>query len=302
MTVTELRPRVTLGGSSAAAAAGIDPYRSRVMLWLELTGRIERPETEAMAWGTALEGVIVDALPDYGYTASPMAAEDAVATDPLRPWLIGHPDGWAVADGHPRDVFLLEVKTAGPFAHKWDGSAPLHYQAQCQVYMHLTGLQRALLACLVGGQRLVLQTIDRDETAIGYLLAALEDFYAYVMTDTPPPPDGSDSARDALALMYPSATSGLVHRLTATEWESVRELRARKEQLKAITLQVTELENELKAAMGDAETAVSPFDTEALHWRTVPRTAVDVARFKELRPELAQLFTSTTESRRFTVA
>ncbi len=298
MTVTDLRPRVTLGGSSAAAAAGIDPYRSRVMLWLELTGRVERPETEAMAWGTALEPVIMAELAERGYDPSPDVIDHW--RDDARPWLVGHPDGFVTLD--PGARALLEVKTAGPFAHRWDESAPLHYQAQCQVYMYLTGLGRALLACLVGGQRLVLQTIDRDDTAIGYLLAALDDFYGYVLRDEPPPPDGSDSARDALALMYPSATSGLVHRLTAAEWESVRELRARKEQLAAVKAQMTELENKLKAAMGDAETAVSPFDSEALHWRSVSRTAVDVARLKELRPELASLFTTTTETRRFTVA
>lgn len=298
MTVTELRPRVTLGGSSAAAAAGIDPYRSRVMLWLEVTGRVERPDAEAMRWGTLLERPIMEALADDGYEVTQPLDVMRGVCDPERAWLVGHPDGFVTLD---HDTALLEVKTAGPFAHKWDESAPLHYQAQCQVYMHLTGLRRALLACLVGGQRLVLQTIDRDDTAIGLLLDALEDFYGYVQRDEPPPPDGSDSARDALAAMYPKATAGLVHRLTAAEWEQVRELRARREQLAVVKAQVAELEAALKAAMGDAETALSPFDTEALHWRNVSRTAVDVARFKELRPELASLFTSTTESRRFTV-
>lgn len=48
VTVVQLPTRFTIGGSEAAAAAGIDPHRSRVGLWLEKTGRVEREETEAM--------------------------------------------------------------------------------------------------------------------------------------------------------------------------------------------------------------------------------------------------------------
>ena len=68
MTVVQLRPH-TIGGSEAAAACGVDPYRSRVWLWGEKTGRpgFERPETEAMRWGKRLEDDIDDALRELGY-------------------------------------------------------------------------------------------------------------------------------------------------------------------------------------------------------------------------------------------
>ena len=40
--------RFTVGGSDVAAAAGIHPFVSPVMLWLQKTGRVEVAETEAM--------------------------------------------------------------------------------------------------------------------------------------------------------------------------------------------------------------------------------------------------------------
>lgn len=297
MTVVALKRPVTLGGSSAAAAAGIDPYRSRVMLWCELTGRVERLPSEAMRWGNLLEGVIADELTERGYYTSRWAAE---LSDDDRPWLVGHPDG-VVDLGDGGEDALLEIKTAGPFAGKWGDTPPVAYVAQCQIYMHLTGLRRALLACLVGGQKLELRTVDYDDRATGLLLARMDEFYGYVLRDEPPPPDGSDSARDALAAMFPGATER-VYRLTADEWKIATELRALKEQGKALDAQIAERENLLKAAMGDADTAISPHDTPAVHWRNVSSTRLDGARLKAERPDVAEQFQSTTETRRFTLA
>lgn len=296
--VTKLRP-FTLGGSVAAAAAGIDPYRSRVMLWAELTGRAARTDTEAMWWGRALEPVIDAAMSERGY--EPMPAPDGF-TDPERPWLVGHPDGFVALDGS-RAVY--ERKTVGQWAHRANGSGaavPLPYQAQAQIYMHLTDCARTLVATLVGGQRLEVGTVERDERAIAGLLERMEDFRTHLRRDRPPAPDGSDSARAAVIALFPDAQESKVYRLTRDEWRDVRELRARREQREAIDWQIVELENRLKLAMGDAETAISPHDTDALHWRNQRVARVDVTALRTQRPELAAEYEKVTTTRRFTLA
>ena len=58
--------RATIGGSTAAAACGIDPHHSRVALWLEMTGRVTTLESEPMKWGKLLEPVIFDELTTRG--------------------------------------------------------------------------------------------------------------------------------------------------------------------------------------------------------------------------------------------
>lgn len=78
-----------LGGSTIGAACGIDPWCSPIRLWLELTGRLEREETEAMRWGKRLQPVIFAALADDDY---PVWEASAVYDDVERPWLVGHPD------------------------------------------------------------------------------------------------------------------------------------------------------------------------------------------------------------------
>jgi len=298
VTVTDLRP-FTLGGSVAASAAGIDPYRSRVMAWAQLTGRVDHEPNEAMEWGNRLEPVIDAAMTERGYELMPAPADGF--TDPARPWLIGHPDGFAALSG---ERVVYERETMGQWAHRTNGSGaavPLPYQCQAQVYMHLTDCSRTLVATLVGGQRLEVGTVERDDAAIAALLERLADFRDHLRRDKPPAPDGSDSARAAVIALFPDAQESKVYRLTRDEWADVRELRARREQRAAIEAQETELENRLKLAMGDAETAISPHDSDALHWRNVRATRLDTKALKEQRPELYDEYATTTTNRRFTL-
>lgn len=298
MTVTPLT-RYTLGGSDCAAAAGVHPYVSRVELWAQLTGKIARPETEAMAWGKRLEPLIVDVLAQEGYTITPAPADGF--TDPERRWVVGHPDAFTVA-GESRAV--LEVKTVGQWAHHANGNGravPLHYQCQCQWYMHLTGTHRAVLAALVGGQRLEVVELERDADAIGYLLALGEEFLQLVRTNRVPEPGGTDSDRAAVVALFPEAEPSKVYRLTRDEWGAVRELRARREQLATVKEQAEELENRLKLAMGDAEHAISPHDTDAIRWGNVQARRVDTKALRAARPEVAEEYETVTTTRRFTL-
>lgn len=291
---------ITLGGSVAASASGIDPFRSRVMAWAELTGRVDREPSEAMEWGNRLEPVIDAAMTERGYELMPAPAEGF--TDPERPWLIGHPDGFAVYES-ARVVY--ERKTMGQWAHRANGSGaavPLPYQCQAQVYMHLTDLPRTLFATLVGGQRLDVGIVERDDYAIDALLERLEDFRDHLRRDKPPAPDGSDSARAAVIALFPDAQESKVYRLTRDEWADVKELRIRREWRDAADTQITELESRLKLAMGDAETAISPHDTDALHWRNVRATRLDTKALREAMPDVAAEFSTTTTTRRFTLA
>src|SRR2546430_10232806 len=106
MTVVPLKP-YTLGGSVAAAANGVDRFRSPVALFGELTGveAFQREETEAMRWGKLCEPLILDVIAQQ-YELMPAPADGF--QDPERPWLVGHPDTLMAYGGH---LAIAEAKT-----------------------------------------------------------------------------------------------------------------------------------------------------------------------------------------------
>jgi putative phage-type endonuclease len=293
------RHALSIGGSEAAAACGIDPYRSRVMLWAEKTGRIERDDSEPALWGRLLEPVVYGELERRGFNVMPAPADGF--RDDERPWLVGHPDGFAELDGDPA---LLEVKTAGAWAGRsWDedAGAPLAYLVQLHHYFELTGYDLALLAVLIGGQRLETRVVHRDDAVIHTMLELEEAFLDHVKRDSPPPPDGSDSARESLALLYPRSDAAQVVRLTGDSWADYKALKARREQREAIDRQAAELEQRIKARMGEAETAISPYDEVCAKWTSYDRTTLDTRALKRALPAIASEYSTTKTLRRFTL-
>jgi predicted phage-related endonuclease len=269
------------------------------MLWAEKTGRVGRERTEAMRWGGLLEPVVRAEVQRLGFEYEPAPADGI--QDSARPWLVGHPDGFTEVDGWPA---VLEVKTASGWAgREWreDIGAPLAYLVQCQHYLELTGCAFALLACLVGGQRLELRTVARDDDAIARILELEAELLEHVRRDEPPPPDGSDSAAEALAALYPDSDSGAVVRLDRDGWREYEQLRMRREQRDALERQVAALEQRIKARMRDAATAVGPNDEPVARWTSYDRKQIDTTALRRALPAIAAEYETTKRLRRFTV-
>ena len=58
-----------------------------------------------------------------------------------------------------------------------DDAVPLHYQAQCMWYLGITGQPWCDVAALIGGQRLVIRRIHRDDETIAAMLERADDFW-----------------------------------------------------------------------------------------------------------------------------
>jgi putative phage-type endonuclease len=291
--------RFTIGGSDCGAACGVHPYLSPIGLWAIKTGRAPQPESEAMEWGTRLQLPIMDALAERGYDIRD-AFDHEPLVDEVREWATGSPDGYTMIEDEPA---VLEINTASVWAHRsgWDDALPPHYAAQGQWYMHLTGTKRCVFAVLVGGQHLEVRTVERSDHAIRLLLRECAKFHSCLVTDTQPAPDGSKSSRDALNAIFPQAEPEQIVRLTRKQMATVDELRALKEKASALDVQIAERENLLRAAMGEAERAISPNDVDVVKWSNVVSHRVDTKRLKADRPDIAGEYTTETQSRRFTV-
>jgi predicted phage-related endonuclease len=298
VTVAALHP-YTIGGSTIAAAAGIDPYLSPTALFLRMTGQIPEPESNGhMRIGKALEPVIIDLLRDDGH---PIGYEGGWhCPDKARPWLIGHPDAMT----EPPARYVIECKATGGWAlRSWDGDTPpVTWQAQVQTYMHLTGTDRAVIAALIDGTTLRTVDVQRDDRAIGMLLARAERFYAMLCRGEIPELDGSKSTRDALHERFADATPGRKVRATRAVRDVVEEMRQLKASMDAHERQYEERRRVVEATMGNAEVLLDHADNVLAKWTPTTSRRLDTKRLKAELPAIHEEYAVPTTSRRFTLA
>lgn len=204
----EVRKR-GIGGSDAAAAVGLNPYKSQLELWLEKTGRdaeLPKPDPsntrEPVYWGTLLEPIVAAAYTQQ--TGHRVRRVNAILQHAAHPFMLANLDREVI--GVP-DVQILECKTAGEFgARHWQDGVPEYVQLQVQHQLAVTGKQAADVAVLLCGQALEVHRIARDDVLIAQLIELEGQFWRYVETDTLPPGDGSESADRALRCLYPRDT------------------------------------------------------------------------------------------------
>ena len=296
-----------IGSSDAAAAVGLNPYKSQLELWLEKTGRDgtlpkvdPHDEESPLYWGNLLEHIV--AAHYTKRTGNRVRRINAVLQhpDPALPWMLANID--REVTGAP-DVQILECKTAGiNGARLWRDGVPEYVQLQVHHQLAVTGKQAADVAVLLGGQHLEIHRIERNESLIARLIDLERQFWQYVENDTPPPADGSDSAELALRCLYPDDTGQTVdfrdHRnLSAcfADLLAVRQSIAEQEKLEA------QLKQTLQQAMGNATRA--DFETGSVTWKkTKDSVVLDLTRLLKDQPELQQRYAVTkTGSRRFLV-
>lgn len=293
-----------IGGSDAAAAVGLCPYKSQLELWLEKTGRdstLEKPDstdtTQPVYWGTVLEPIVAGAYARK--TGRKLRRVHAVLQHPQHPFMLANLDREII--GAP-GVQILECKTAGEHgARHWRDGVPDYVQLQVQHQLAVSGRQAADVAVLICGQQLDIHRVERDDELIARLITLESRFWEYVTRDTPPPADGSESADRALRCLYPgngSTVNWSDDRTMSTAFANLVELRAG---IKAKENDAERLRQYLQQAMGDATEAV--FETGRVTFRRAKDSVgVDVERLRTDYPQLAERYSTIKPgSRRFRI-
>lgn len=295
--------RTGIGGSDAAAAVGLSPYKSQLELWLEKTGRdtdLPKPDPtdtgEPVYWGTLLEPIVAAAYTQQ--TGHRVRKVNAVLQHPAVPFMLANLDREVVGVS---DVQILECKTAGEFgAGHWQDGVPEYVQLQVQHQLAVTGKHAADVAVLLCGQRLEVHRIERDDVLIGQLIALEAEFWRYVESDTPPPGDGSESADKALRCLYPRDCGGTVDFSEDRQLSGAfADLVVVREQITSLEVAAAKLKQAIQSAMGDASRAL--FETgEVTFKRSKDGTSTDLDRLLADHPVLAQQYAiPKAGSRRF---
>ena len=297
-----------IGSSDAAAAVGLNPYKSQLELWMEKTGRdAELPQldpsddTSPAFWGTILEPIVASHYTNK--TGNRVRRINAVLQhpDPELSWMLANIDREVIG---VEDVQILECKTAGINGSRlWKEGVPEYVQLQVMHQLAVTGKQAADVAVLLGGQHLEIYRIERNETMIAQLIELERQFWNYVETDTPPPADGSASADTALRCLFPQDHGETVdftvdEELTAA-YETLKQVR---ETISEQEKQESALKQKIQQAMGDASRAV--FASGAVTWKKAKDSVtVDTKALLRDLPHLREQYESLRQgSRRFLIS
>lgn len=272
------RRRKTIGGSDAAGIVGLSRWASPFSVWAEKTGRVvDKEDTEAMRQGRDLED----------YVARRWMEESGKRVYRLPAMLYNHKYSFAHADVDRMvmgEQAGLECKTTFSLDLKQFNGVefPVQYYAQCVHYLAVTGADRWYLAVLAYGRGFFTFTLERNQAEIDALMTAEQDFWKLVEMDTPPDADGSDATTAALQEVYPfsqTVTADLFGRDTV-----LREYMRLKAEQKALDNRLGEIENTIKADMGEAESGTCGLFR--ISWKSQTRQTFQAKAFAKDHPDL----------------
>ena len=262
-----------LTSTDMAALFGLSPYMTPYELWHrkhnKTIGGFE--ESERMKWGTRLQDSIAAGIAeDKGWKVK--RYEQYIRIKDMRLGssfdfmcegmsLLEVKKMVSVMTSDSVDPFILEIKNVDSLAFKqgWvedehgNLEAPLHIELQVQHQLLVSGLSKAFIGALVGGNRVVLIERKADPAVHESILAKAKEFWRTIDANEEPKPDFKRDA-DFIKSLYQSAEPGTV--MTATDRinqlaESYRFARGQEKQAKE---EKESFKAEILTIIGDTET------------------------------------------------
>lgn len=280
-----------IGGSDAAAALGMSPYKSKYTLWCEKIGLVdgEVEDNEAMRLGRDLEAYVAQRF--YEETGKKVRRSGYYYRSCDNPFMQANVDRLIIGEDAG-----LECKTANALTRtKYDkGDIPIHYYLQCLHYMAVTGMKKWYIAILVLGVGFYHYEVEWDDEEIKALIENERAFWRLVEENIDPIIDGSDSTADTLYNIYPTSTKESVE-LVDIDFERLEELDALK---KKVDSEKKGIINNAKKQMECSEIGYS--NGYKASWKTLEASKIDTERLKEEYPSVYEACLKTASQRRFT--
>ena len=290
--------RTGIGGSDAGAIMGVSPYKGAFSVWADKQGKLPPLEdNEAMRQGRDLEDYVARRFAEA--SGIRVRHEYSMLRSVEHPCMLADIDRRIIGERAG-----LECKTSRDItmARYRNGEYPMEYYCQCLHYLAVTGWDCWYLAVLVYGTDLLIYKICRDEVMddIEALIKAEEASWDnHMVLDVPPAPDALDSTAAALGSVYPHEDGTTVCADQDAD-QALTDLAALKAQKRALDRQITERENQIKAAMGEAEVLAGT--SVSATWRSSERTTISKEKLLKAYPNInMDAITDRNIQRRFAI-
>jgi predicted phage-related endonuclease len=242
--------------------------------------------TERMETGKALEPLICQWYEKATARKVIQWPQTTVAIHPDLDYLVATPDAtqyeYIGKDKCGGPVGLLELKTSEFWADSAQsfrkGEIPLDYQVQIQTqFACLPEFTWGSLAGKIGlGDTALIGNVEPNPEFISVMLKSIDAFLDSVRRGVEPAPDGSERTTDIIKAMY-QADTGATVTLAPEFLDADARLVAIKAQLKALEDEKGELENRVKAAIGDATWGIMQGSHAVYRWQLQQRKGYTVA-------------------------
>jgi putative phage-type endonuclease len=249
---------LSIGASESAALFGLAPEgrESEYSLWAKKAGLVEPEQIDGewLDWGNILEEPIAQRYAKRtGHVLWTPPNSWCVAIHPRLPFLTATIDRWIIEAPGRTDRGDLEIKNVGAFNSDWRENGvseiPLYVQAQVQHQLAVTGFGWAVVAALVGGNKLETFEVERNPEFIAELEAKAEEFWGRVQRKEAPAVDGKAATTKALKRLHPD-DNGETIELDAAAVELAADLEAAKARKKEGEDAAEEAGNKLRALLG----------------------------------------------------
>lgn len=280
-----------IGGSDCASALGMNPFKSTFQLWLEKTGQYENPPTsERLYWGTVLEGAIADRFSEI---KGKQVRKQGMLQSEEYPWMLADVDRVIVGENA-----ILECKTTSSYLKEgWkDDNLPDNYYLQVQHYMAVGGYDKCYVACLIGGQELVIKEVERNEEDIEAIIKAESDFWnKYVLSGNLPPVDDTTRCEEILKAHFKGGSEAALD-LDAEYDDICEDIKKLEDNASEINKMILEKKNKLRLTLGNNEFARTP-KYNVWYRSGYVRTSFNTKQFQKDYPDLYDKYKSVSTYR-----
>ncbi|MGI5223595.1 YqaJ viral recombinase family protein [Actinoallomurus sp. CA-142502] len=284
--------REGMGGSDALAALGLDPWKTRLEVYLDKIGEApEREPTDRMRWGQIVEAAILEWFTDR--TGIPVRRKGLMRS-------IEHPHQQASVDAESDDGGIVEIKNTNYHRRgEWeDDQVADGAEAQSQHYLGVTGRTHAWVVAQIGGEPPVIRRVERDDALIADIRAMELDLWRMVEARTPPPLEGGKAAEALVKRLFPTGVPGKRIDVDAEFMAKLREYGDEHAKYSAAEMRKKAIRAELAHVMGDATEAYYG-DRLVATRRNQTKEKADFAALRARYPEAAADVITETHFRVF---
>lgn len=296
-----------IGGSDVGAICGVNNWSSAKQIYFRKIGMYQ-DETEPseaakarMHFGHVLEPVVAKEFIAQHEGLKEVEADITFKSTKV-PYLLANVDRFIINAETDEIVGILECKTANENMNfEWNaGEVPISYYYQVQHYMFVTGIHRAWISCLVGGNKFYTYDIFFDsDLYTRVILPQLDNFWNNCVLKLQEPEAMAADSKFYDELFSPSS---VVEEPVNFDDEmdkhiaNLQELKAKKKELEK---QINNKLAVIKAAMGEHVTAYAP--SFEVKWDIRSRTSVDSNKLRMNYPEIYEECCNTTSYRQMTI-